>query len=274
MKSNNKEQNIEVKSRLWSLYYSAEKELFKYVRENSEVITELNPPEYIVKVDLNLVTEQAPNYVRGIYQLKTKENDEIFIELLNSLKKTYKNALLASKKAFNKYPARTAVFYSDLNQINLSSHNAYESLKLKEDTNFGSVFTHKIKSREDLENTKEFIEELQLKFKLLGIKTSVIQKLDELCLYLNVDDIFKYAKTKNIQARRLSGTQYRALIRFNGDSKGYRKNYGFMVLESNSTCNVFTSNPEALRPHSLELSGKQISFGDIDNYLIYTFYKK
>ena len=56
----------------------------------------------------------------------------------------------------------------------------------------------------------------------------------------------------------MTGTSYRALVRFSGQSFGHRKKLGLMVIDQHSDVSIVQANKQAPRPHALAVSGDQM----------------
>lgn len=252
--------------KLWKQFFEAEKQMFKFVQSHTEVLIEHNKPEYVLLEDER---EVAPTYVRGIYRFKNKKIESQFIEILDDYKSRYKKVL---GDKFKSYPIRTPEFYKDVKQINITINQAFESIKLIKNDWFRIYFTPaypKILDKAMLD-----IQEVMKDFENIGIRSQMGILKTGLTVDISTDDLFRYCQTDNIQARRASGSQYRALLRHDGEFNGKRIKYGFILVDTESICSVYTSIPEATRRHSLAHVGNKISLDAVGRPLLYQLYDK
>ena len=83
-----------------------------------------------------------------------------------------------------------------------------------------------------------------------------IQSFLELVIKTNL--LFEYAGSNNIQKRRMTGSQYRALVRNKGQSSGNRTKLGLMLIDQHSDVSIALATKQAPRPHSLASRGDQL----------------
>lgn len=256
----------------WSNYYFAEQCLFDFISANANTLIEHDPPEYlIVNKPYIGVVATPPKYVRGIYQIKEKSYEADFIKLLEKKKKLF---IKAVGKEFKRFPIRTAQYYENVTQINISLNQAYESLKIRPNQYFTIFFLPVPRDEIERNIALEILNTLIAELESINIHARTTTSRVGLGVAINTNHLFEYANTTNIQARRPSGDQYRALLRHTNETKGNRIKYGFIVINAESNCRVFASIPEAERPHTLNKTGNVITLDNVKTALPYTLYDK
>lgn len=256
----------EEEKRLWKQFFKAEKSMFEFVRLNTEVLIENDPPEYIIGEDDR---EVPPTYVRGVYQFEDSKLESQFLEMLDDYKLKFKNAM---GDKFKSYPIRTPEFYKDVMQINISINQAFESIKIIKGDWFPMFFTPA--NPKILDKAMLDVNTVIKAFNTMGIRAKMGALRKGLTVNISTNDLFAYCKTDTIQARRSSGKQYRALLRHSNQRVAKRIKYGFTVIDSESACFIYRSNPEIKRQHSLDYVGKRISMKEVPYPLIYQLYDK
>ena len=250
--------------RIWRAFHKAERKLFDYLVDNCDCLFSIggHEPAYLEYLNQHGVTlEKPPRFVHWIGKLKTSEIE--YIQLIEQMQQLYQAALGDN---FKNYPVRFPDFYRGVEQINISSSTAYESKAVK-----SSTLILKESLILDLEQSLQVrtlfeadIEMLKsIAFPIPEIRTTSkltpfygVQKFLE--LVITTDQLFDYAGTSNIQKRRMTGTSYRALVRFSGQSFGHRKKLGLMVIDQHSDVTIVQANKQAPRPHALAVSGDQM----------------
>lgn len=252
------------KNRLWRTFHKAERQLFDYLVDNCDCLfaVEGDEPAYREYVNQHGVTlERPPRFVHWIGQLRSSEIE--YLHQAEQVRELYQTAVGLQLK---KYPVRFSEFYRGVEQINISSSTAFESKAVK-----GAFLVLKEALIPDLDHEKWVLEAFEADITALkGIDFPApeirkfskltpfggVQKFLELVIDTNL--LFDYAGTRNIQKRRLTGTAYRALVRFSGQSFGHRRKLGLMVIDPHSEVSIVHANKQADRPHSLAVSGDQL----------------
>ena len=260
---------MENKNKEWIRFFVSEKLLFEWIRSNAVLLHQQSPMEYEIYYisDIGDVFDRPPQYIRAIYKLRTVDSSVHFLKLLETYKKNFLRAV--GKDKFKNYPIRMANFYENIDQINLSTHHAYESVTLQEDKYFTIVRKLKSHLRDQpyqLENFIKKMEEYARDLDKIGIESVVSISKVSVGLSINTNDLFDYIKSKDIRARRLSGTHYRALVRKKHSSRGDRESFGLMILNSESRAEIYTSTPEESRPHKLQNIAQEIRLPNYEDF--------
>lgn len=227
----------------WKAFFELEQSFYDYVIANCDELYSQDPPQFI-EVNNQL---KAPKYIRWIGRLKHDSSE--FQQRLAALQQAYQ---LAAGEDFKSYPMRFCEFYQNVDQINITTNTAFRSRSLK--SGFFTLF---------LINEDDNIAETSSQLKIHGIESKIHVEQSLLGIQfhffqIKVEDVFEYFKTNKIQARAPSGHQFRARVRFNGESAGKRIKLGFIVVDSDSMCRVVRSNEQAERPHTLAKQGREL----------------
>ena len=251
-------------TQIWREFHRAERRLFDYLVDNCACLfsVEGHEPAYLEYTNQHgVLLEKPPRFVHWIGQLKTSEID--YLRMAEQVQELYQAALGVK---FKNYPVRFPQFYRGVEQINISSSTAYESKAVN-----GSELILKESSVSDPEQEQWVREAFDADIEMLNdiafpvpeirktLKIMPFGGVQEILeLVIKTDLLFDYAGTSNIQKRRLTGTAYRALVRFSGQSFGHRRKLGLMVIDQHSDVNIVQANKQAQRPHALAVSGDQL----------------
>lgn len=269
----------------WKQMIAFERQFYDYVLENTEKLLSYNPPRFVIKEDSD--KEVPPSYIRYICKLKpgvmaqTKEQ-------LHHLRQLYE---LSQGEPFKgRYPSRFARIYSNVEQINISMHDAYQSWRLK-----AREFPDDPKRKREITIKELALERLPepAAEKVIGKVAAEVEALNkwglsvELSIYavmgllksvsiiVEEKQLYKRFNTQHIQARRKTGTRYNARVRHVGESASRRQSFGFMLIDEDSPLtaeDIYKGPPQASRAHRLDNLGVEIAWPrDICplNYLMY-----
>ncbi len=255
----------EDKNRLWRSFYQAERRVFDFLQEHCNCLFSIDghDPVYQEYTNQNGVQfEKAPRFIHWIGQLLNATENEYW-QLTNEMRELYKKA---TGDGFKHYPVRFPEFFRNVEQINISSTEAYES-KIVE----GNSFVLKAMKIPDFSHEQIAYELLNSDMKKLSdigfpwtqiIKTSKLTPFDGvqpfLELVVKTDLLFNYAGTNRIQKRRITGVGYRALVRYKGNSSGCRTKLGLMLIDQYSEVSIVWANKQAPRQHALAIVGDQL----------------
>lgn len=247
----------------WKDFYNAEKALFNFLNDACVCLHSIgvNNAEILkyrqYETASGCLLERPPRFIHWIGKLKSPVDESIYIEKANLVFDNYRRAV---GKTFSRYPVRFPEFYTNIDQINISSSSAYSSKGLNNDEVL-RLKTIEYKNKGQLNDAIKLIND---DIKILNnegyteafmIKVADLRS-DALALEIPAQSITKRLGGRKVQVRKFTGLQYRALIREAGSFKGIRKKLGLMVLSNNSLANIYFSVPQALRKHSYDSSGE------------------
>ncbi|HGA5099706.1 TPA: hypothetical protein ACISXK_004657, partial [Salmonella enterica subsp. enterica serovar Weltevreden] len=230
----------------WKMFYLTEQKLFHMLNEQCQCLyssgdDELKYSEF--KNQHGTVLNKPPRFVHWIGHLKG-DADEIK-ERAALMRNDYVRAV--GEKKFTKYPSRFPVFYSNVEQINVTQHRAYSSVRVE-----GEYVT--VKTYTDVKDIPPDLEKLRA----AGFTPEVLDEVLFKSLVIPVAEFYELAGADRIQARRQTGVQYRATVRYVGESRDVRAMLGLMVIDQDSDPAVVFPVPEAPRPHSLAVAGREV----------------
>lgn len=267
-------ESIEDKKQAWRDFYAHEKKMFAYIASQDCLYSgnnfELEYSEYITQSCA--VIEKPPRFIRRICQLT--EDSEFYVSLSKKLHQLYRTAVADS---LIKFPVRFPEFYENIEQINVSVNDAFESIAIKPN----EIVTIKKKRVFDLTKTEEYDGEFRgdvQSLQELGINAtySIDDDLNaygsvskHALLTVNSDDLFAYANCTSIQRRKKTGNQYRARIRERGQSSGTRIKLGLIVIDKDSDVAIVQSNPQTKRRHALSKTNKTIELPIETDFTLY-----
>ena len=257
----------------WKQMIAVERQFYDYVLENTEKLLSYNPPRFVIKEDSD--EEEPPSYIRHICKLKPGVMAETK-ERLDHLRGLYE---LSQGELFKgRYPRRFARIYSNVEQINISMHDAYQSWQLKagklpDDPEIKGGITIKELPLERLPYpaaekviAKIGKEAQALKKWGLPAEISVFEVmgfLKSVSIIVEEKQLYKRFETRHIQARRKTGTRYNARIRHVGETVSTRHAFGFMLIDEGSPLtekDIYQGSPRARRPDRLEISGLELAW--------------
>lgn len=247
----------------WANYYFFEKTMLNTLREEAHILYDCGYPN---KLDLNDTQSKPPRYVRAVLQAKNKESYDRCLESINIFRSSFLTAI--GKSSVKTLPKNDPNIIEDVEQINVFVNDAYMSRNLKRDCLF-IIYTEICEP-----NSAPLGLEIADSLRAIGIDPIIKSNGIDFLIEINTNDLFHYFKTENIQARKYSGKQYRALIRKKSETKGYREKLGIILLAPNQDDKevlIFNSIKQAMRPHSLEKIGTELKF---EFQLEWKFYKK
>lgn len=251
---------------IWVSFYEAEKRLLDYIRKDCEILQVEDgcEPRYLKYEFAEGVTrESPPKYIRCIAKLKTDKG--AFFGLYEMMIKTYNDAKMKNKQENVRLPPRFPVFYENVEQINITSNDAFNSYKLPRE-GFVDIRNKTLYEGVSQDTIKEFLNDVE-NLKSVGYSTAQLQyrktkmpagELSSVCVVIGSEEFHDKNGATLIQARKRSGKQYRCNVRSENKSKGVRKPYGLMVLDAKSIPMIFHATPQADRPHSLDKTGLKI----------------
>ncbi|MCI3067347.1 hypothetical protein [Escherichia coli] len=230
----------------WKMFYLTEQKLFHMLNEQCQCLyssgdDELKYSEF--KNQHGTVLNKPPRFVHWIGHLKG-DADEIK-ERAALMRNDYVRAV--GEKKFTKYPSRFPVFYSNVEQINVTQHRAFSSVRVE-----GEYVT--VKTYFDVNDIPPDMEKLRA----AGFTPEVMDEVLFKSLVIRTDELYELAGADRIQARRQTGIQYRATVRRAGETRGVRSMLGLMVIDQHSNPAVVFPVPEAPRPHSLAVAGREV----------------
>lgn len=229
----------------WRIFYYAEQSLFNMLNEQCQCLysagdDELRYSEY--QNQHGTVLNKPPRFLHWIGHLQC--SDEEAKEQLHLMQNCYARA---TGKNFKKYPSRFPVFYSNVEQINVTQHRAFSSVRVE-----GEYVT--VKTYFDVNDIPPDLEKLRA----AGFTPEVMDEVLFKSLVIRTDELYELAGADRIQARRQTGIQYRATVRRAGETRGVRSMLGLMVIDQHSNPAVVFPVPEAPRPHSLAVAGREV----------------
>ena len=247
----------------WRNYYFYEKVMLNTLRESSNILYEINYPETLCMED---TFSKPPRYIRAILQAKDQKNFDEIIKSIDLFKTAFLK-VLKDKPLPRNFPKLT----NNVEQINILINEAHTSRKLKRDSLFPIYWEkHQDNSEHRLERLSRLFSSINIESKVTCVKTIGAS------IEVKSNDLFSYFGADNIQARRSTGKQYRALIRKFNESGGEREKLGIILLETSpQEPMIFNSIKQAKRPHSLEKSACELKLNiDIDIEIPWKFYIK
>ncbi|BAN99949.1 hypothetical protein E05_51830 (plasmid) [Plautia stali symbiont] len=128
------------------------------------------------------------------------------------------------RKNFTKFPSRFPVFYRSVEQINVTQHRAFSSVRVE-----GEFVT--VKTYTDVKDIPPDLEKLRT----AGFTPEVLDDVLFKSLVIPVTKLHELAGVDRIQARRQTGVQYRATVRharLDGDRLGQRSGSGISGARS------------------------------------------
>lgn len=234
-------------SGLWRKFYQCEQMLFAVLNSQCKCLYSAGDDELKYNEFRNqqgTVLCKPPRFVHWIGHFN-EDWDEVRM-LSDDMKGYYYEAVGKSK--FSKYPARFPVFYSNVEQINVTQNRAFSSVQV--DGDFVDLKTYS----GDSDATGD-IESLRAS----GFTAVIRDETFYRTLSIPVSELFTLAGTDRIQVRRPTGIQYRAVVRKKGETRGVRSKLGIMLIDKDSDPSLVFPHPEAPRPHSLAATGTEIS---------------
>lgn len=230
----------------WRMFYLSEQKLFNQLNEQCKCLyssgeDELKYSEF--KNQHGTVLNKPPRFVHWIGQLQgdaTELKDRAAL-----VRHDYSRAV--GEKNFTKFPSRFPVFYRNVEQINVTQHRAFSSVRVEGEQVAVKTYT----------DVKDIPPDME-KLRAAGFTPEVLDDVLFKSLVIRTDELYELAGSNRIQARRQTGVQYRATVRHCGESRGVRVMLGLMVIDQDSDPVVVFPVPEAPRPHSLAAAGREI----------------
>lgn len=258
----------------WRAFFEAEKALFERLNDTSfcECLygSELAYLTYHNAAGVQL--EKPPRYVHWVGQLVCPAAEQHCQTLMAEMRKAYQ-AVQPDKPLLSRWPS----LYHEVEQLNISCYDAYSSYRLKAGERF--ELNHWALTGSNHDELQEKVDEQVAslhKFGLLSAsKEMVIQQglqgrfYEALSLTVSNNELFRFAGSRHIQARRHTGQHYRALLRHEGQSAGRRVNLGLIIIDADSELQLHHSLPQAPRPHRLELTALQLELPVPTTYTLY-----
>lgn len=242
---------------LWKKFYLSEQELFAALNEQCECLYSSEEDKtlkyQVFKTPNGAELTKPTRFIHWIGQLKGDDNQ---VKALTQIVKA--NYLAAvGKESFKKYPSRFPVFYENVEQINVTCHAAFSSVRAGDEIEV-KRYTDMKELSDDVEKLREagFTPRLRddVLFQALLIPTHQLAQLDS---------------NSHIQVRKQTGMQYRATVRYTGKSRGERTMLGLMIIDTNSQPHIYRPAPEAPRAHSLAMTSDSITLPIETPYQIY-----
>ncbi|EMV9943727.1 hypothetical protein WKK88_004201 [Salmonella enterica] len=228
------------------MFYLSEQKLFSELNEQCKCLYSSSDDELKYSEFENqhgTVLNKPPRFVHWIGHL---QGDDTEIKNRAGLvRNDYVRAV--GQKNFTKFPSRFPVFYRNVEQINVTQHRAFSSVRVE-----GEFVT--IKTYADVTDIPPDLE----KISAAGFSPEVLDEVLFKSLVIRTDELYEFSGADRIQARRQTGVQYRATVRHCGESRGVRAMLGLMVIDQESDPVVVFPVPEAPRPHSLAAAGREI----------------
>lgn len=246
----------------WKAFYKAEKELFEFINRNCQTryqIEGCEPKYQEFHTKLGSIIEKPPRFIRYIGSISYGKSD--FLSLRQEVSAKYKIAMAGKYK---KDHCRFAQYFTNIQQINISVNDAYQSTTLNT-TNEVIVKSSYLDKANEIGLCETYAQDT-IELKKTGLTSAkvvyeTLNSLGEMAISISVDpsEFFAFAQATKIQVRRNTGKQYIARIRAVGQSKSIRTNLGCIVVDESSATNIFESLPQAPRPHRLDARGLEIS---------------
>lgn len=230
----------------WRRFHLSEQKLFTMINKQCECLytTRDDQLRYIeFKNQHGTILNKPPRFIHWIGHLDGDASE--IKEQIALMKAHYFEAI--GKDKFTKFPVRFPVFYNNVVQINITQHLAYSSVKVEGD--YVAIKTYF--------DDRDIPTDLAI-VRATGFSAAIRDDVLYKSLVISTDELYEFAKTSQIQMRKLTGTQYRATIRFAGDSRGFRTMLGLILIDQDSNPDVVFPAKEAPRPHSLEATGHEI----------------
>lgn len=240
--------NADQKAR-WRLFYLQEQALFNFLNEHATCLYTAGEERLGYRyytTDTGGTLEKAPRFLHWIGRLTVPEGE--FLERVKVLQMYY---ISAAGKTFRRLPVRFPVFYRNVEQINISQHTAWSSRRVDGETVTLGTYA-----------TAEDAQPDMARLAAAGFRPQLVNDVLFLALVVSTAEFCAYAGSQDIRARKLTGTQYRAVVRHTGQSAGVRCKLGLMVLDQASGAMVVQAPKQAPRPHSLVATGSEIQLPD------------
>ena len=217
-------------------------------------------------------------YIRKIVRFRTAQDlawyNESYAELMRLMKIWLGDKW---KSAFDRHP----VFYENVNQINITTNEAFSSskvlagdrLKIARTGKIGGLLGHAL-NKDDLRKMCQNLTDYDPMIE----KNEDKDGREYLLLTIACDKIYeKFARQENVemgtfsvQARRKSGFQYIARVRF-GDNDLVRKKFGFIILSHNESCQISLTTKQSERKHKAINTRKAMEINGLNDI---TFFMK
>ncbi|HGA3067410.1 TPA: hypothetical protein ACIR5J_004674 [Enterobacter hormaechei] len=230
----------------WRMFYLSEQKLFSQLNEQCKCLYSSGDDELKYSEFMNqdgTVLNKPPRFVHWIGHLKGDDTE--IKDQAGLVRNDYVRAV--GQENFSKFPSRFPVFYHNVEQINVTQHRAFSSVRVE-----GEFVT--VKTYTDVKGIPPDLEKLRT----AGFTPEVLDDVLFKSLVIPVAELHELAGVDRIQARRQTGIQYRATVRHVGESRGRRTMLGLMVIDQDSDPAVVFPVPEAPRPHSLAAAGREI----------------
>lgn len=230
----------------WRMFYLSEQKLFTQLNEQCKCLYSSGDDELKYGEFENrhgTVLNKPPRFVHWIGHLQGDATE--IKDRAGLVRNDYVRAV--GQKNFTKFPSRFPVFYRNVEQINVTQHRAFSSVRVE-----GEYVA--VKTYADVNDIPPDLEKLRT----AGFTPEVLDDVLFKSLVIPVAELYELAGADRIQARRQTGVQYRATVRHAGESRGVRVMLGLMVIDQDSDPMVVFPVPEAPRPHSLVASGREI----------------
>ncbi|WP_319784477.1 hypothetical protein [Oceanisphaera sp. IT1-181] len=247
----------------WRHFYAAEKAFYAFLEQSCTEAVFGEYPAYSEHRTANgALLTRPPRFVRSIIVVPTALKREL-MEQIQHLQEAFFAAAPEGK-----LPVRWPSVYHGVEQVNISVNTAHsskavvpgEALRLK------TAQWPKEKAAQAALLAQFTLEQQALI--AWGLSSAAIDEALEIgrfgqpaiVLTLTVDsqELLEVTGCANIQARKFTGSQYRARIRRVGESAGTRVKLGLMVLLGNDSPQVVTATPQAPRPHQLSATATAI----------------
>lgn len=251
--------------RLWYEFYLIEKALFEWANECCECLWSAHDGPLTYRKYQHPLTlkwqEKPPRFIHWIGRCYGYEEQGQAIS--RQLVEAYDMA--AGKNA--KHPSRFPLWFSEVEQINVSMSKAHMSLLMRS----GWIELYTVGAGSSMERIEADLQVL--------LDTGFDAKIDraatsfgegDVALQIGVASIRRVANTSAVRVHKQTGIQYRARIRHNNASSATPCRLGFIICDSKSEALVVPSSPQGPRPHSLKNTARQIAL-PLDG-LDYTLY--
>lgn len=230
----------------WRMFYLSEQKLFSQLNEQCKCLYSSGEDELKYSAFENqhgTVLNKPPRFVHWIGHLQGDATE--IKDRAGLVRNNYVRAV--GQKNFTKFPSRFPVFYRNVEQINVTQHRAFSSVRVEGEFVIVKTFT----------DVKDIPPDLE-KLRAAGFTPEVLDDVLFKSLVIRTDEFYEMAGADRIQARRQTGIQYRATVRHVGESRGVRAMLGLMVIDQDSDPVVVFPVPEAPRPHSLAVAGREV----------------
>lgn len=262
-------EDMQLKKKLWNEFYALEESFLAWLNNHAIVILDINASspmftkegesaafgyDYFTNASGKRLS-RPPRYVRKCITFSSMELFEECQEKASLIEEKYREAAIFLKKDKSKlrFPQRFPLFFSNVEQINHSSDNAFSSKLISLRERF-VLFSGLI--------DQDMAADIVSAFKKAGF-SSLHVDYEPLTMEITVDGIelyryFDCSEGSVLRCRRHTGTQYTVRILFGDAQRAVRSKFGLIVIDPESTPSFYKSPPRKKRSDTIELSSREV----------------